>query len=57
MGEVMIKDRNEETPFMVSSNNQNLQTIGYAEFLRRMTKEPPVDETDPGGWVGGGWRG
>ncbi len=50
MGEVMIKDRNADNPLMIqSNNNQNLQTIGYAEFLRCMTKEAPPDETDPGG--------
>lgn len=45
----MIRDRGEDSPFYINANNQNLQVIGYAEFMRRMMKEAP-DGTDPGAY-------
>lgn len=51
----MIRDRGEgDSVLLISApNNQNLQVIGYAEFMRRMTKEGPPEGSDPGQC----WRG
>jgi len=47
IGEVMIKDRGADSMLYISAGAQNLQVIGYAEFMRRMTKEGPPDGSDP----------